>query len=322
VLDSARHWIHPSRDLPIGFDEQGSDAARHRRRGDLRHIIETELARLRECILAHQQRQPLEIQRLELLPRQDTQLIEAHGARIDIHAHGHQVPIAAQVAKRRVIFLQCRQHQRQPGRFRMIFAHAAIDGAEETIAVHVDLVFLGTDAMVDRRLAGCGTHRLVRLGQFIAQRFADRGRRADQFDRVERVAIAFEQLRRIAREAQDLVAIGRLRDAQQRLDVEGVRDDEVLAYRPLQLEDLEEVRRRQHGQTVGAVIPEFAVAAQRLEPIQQGAHLALVVLLQQRAFHLPQQVLVTDRILQAVRMMAVRELVQRYARRPVLVQQR
>jgi hypothetical protein len=142
-----------------------------------------------------------------------------------------------------------------------------------------------------------------------------------RFDLVQRVAIAFEQTHRVPVQPEDLVAIGRLQDAQERLDVECVGHDRQLGNRPLQSVDLEQVGRGQHGEPVARVVPEIAVTGQGVERRQQRPDVPCWIRAVQRRLRRLDEVTKADRILLIVRMQSMRRLVEREARRFVRGQQ-
>ena len=106
----------------------------------------------------------------------------------------------------------------------------------------------------------------LQLGQLLAQRRLDRPRHVRrQVDLLERVAIAFEQPDPFAVQREHLVAVRRLHQAQQRLDVKAVGDDDPLGHlarQPIHAQE-SRVRRRRRDPPAGATTFRGGRAASR-----------------------------------------------------------
>src|SRR5688572_15048461 len=88
------------------------------------------------------------------------------------------------------------------------------------------------------------------------------------------VAVTLEELDVPPVQAQDLVAVGRLKNAHEGLGVEAVRHDSQLGDRPLEPVDSENTGRAQHGQSVQCVIPEVVIVGQSTERSQERLDLS------------------------------------------------
>ena len=199
----------------------------------------------------------------------------------------------------------------------MVLQHRTIDFAEELLGVALDAILLHVAGAVPTHHAGFDP--AVRARGAVALRFAHgqvvqvaRHLRR-QCDLVHAVAVALEQARRMPAQRQDLIAVGRLHDAHQGLGVKAVGDDGQFFHRALQPIDAEHVRGTQHGQALGAVVPELGIVRQRVERCQQRGDVAVRVLLLQRGFQLLDQVAKAYRVLLPVGKLPVGRLVQRQA---------
>ena len=83
-------------------------------------------------------------------------------------------------------------------------------------------------------------------------------------------------------QAENLVAVGRLKDAHQGFGVEAIGHDGQLGNRPLEPVDSEHASCAQHCQSVKGVIPEVAVVRQCQERVQERPDLSPRILPQQR----------------------------------------
>jgi len=100
----------------------------------------------------------------------------------------------------------------------------------------------------------------VWLGQFTPQRLGDRPRdTGGRVDLIQGVTVTFKELDLLSAQAEDLVAVGRLKHAQQRLCVEAIGHDGQLGNRPLESVSSEQTPCTQHCQSVEGVLPEVAV---------------------------------------------------------------
>ncbi len=196
----------------------------------------------------------------------------------------------------------------------------AVDRTEKTLGFMRRRIFLYVRAMARGR-SGCrrrsvGARRALGLAGFVSRDVGDgAGNSRGRFDLVQRVAIALEQTHRVSVQPENLVAIGRLQDAQQRLDVEAVGHDRQLGNRPLQPVDFEQVGRGQHGEPVERVVPEIAVTGQGVEWCRQRPDVPRRITMVQRRLQRLDEVTKADRILLVVRMLPMRRLVEREARR-------
>jgi hypothetical protein len=111
-------------------------------------------------------------------------------------------------------------------------------------------------------------------------------------------------------DTQHLVPIGRLQDAQRRLEVEALGDHEQFAHGPLQVEDLEPVPGAQDREGLRTPAPEHGVVDQCLERREHGTYIALRIALCERSLERTQLVAVANRIAFAIRMMTMRRQVQ------------
>ena len=101
------------------------------------------------------------------------------------------------------------------------------------------------------------------LGQIFAQRLGDRPRDAlGRLDLVQGITVTLEELDLLSVQAEDLIAVGRLKDAHQGLGVEAVGHDRQFGDRPLERVHPEHALCAQHCQAVKSVIPEVAVVGQ------------------------------------------------------------
>ena len=139
--------------------------------------------------------------------------------------------------------------------------------------------------------------------------------RVVEFDLIEHIAIALEHLERVPAQTKNLVAIGRLQEAPQRLGVKGVRSDDQLGHGLGDPDGVKHIQSAKHGQTIERVVPEIRVVREGPEGLQQLSRLGLRVVPSQRRFQLFQQVPKADRVLLVVGMAPVSPLVQREKRR-------
>jgi hypothetical protein len=158
----------------------------------------------------------------------------------------------------------------------------AVDSAEESFRVAVHLILFRAVAMVNCRPSGSAVrgNGEMRLCQFLAKHLGDSPRDAlGQLDLVKGVAVAFEELDFPPVQTKDLVAVGRLEDANEGLRVEAVGRDSQLGDRPLEFVNSEYAQRAKHSQAVNGVIPEVAILGQNLERLQERLDLTRRVLL-------------------------------------------
>jgi hypothetical protein len=149
---------------------------------------------------------------------------------------------------------------------------------------------------------------------------ADRRPDAD-FDFVKGVAVALEELDLLPAKAEDLVAVGQLKDAHQRFGVEAVGHDNQLGNRPPESVNSEHAGRAQHRQSVMGVIPEVGRVGQSQKRLQERLDLMRRVLLPQRLLQRLNEVAKPNRILLVFRKVPMSRLVERDARRLMGVQE-
>src|SRR5690606_14107719 len=151
------------------------------------------------------------------------------------------------------------------------------------------------------------------------------GRRARksgrQFDLVECVAVAFEQDRLFAGEAEHVVTVGGLQDAHQRFGMKAVGGNRKLRNRSLQAVDPEHARFRERRDSVEGYPPERGVLGQFMKWAQQRRHVATGVFLGQRKLQFLDEIIEPDRVLLLVRVNTMRRLVQRQTWWLVIAQQ-
>src|SRR6185312_539017 len=121
-------------------------------------------------------------------------------------------------------------------------------------------------------------------------------------DLVDRVPVAFVQPYPLPVEAENLVAIGRLQDAQERLRMEAAGNDRQFGNRPLQPVNLEELGRSEDSQTIECMVPEFTLARESLKACQKRPRVSGGIFLPQRGLQALDEVAKPDRILLAIRM--------------------
>ena len=209
----------------------------------------------------------------------------------------------------------------------MVFEDGAIHFTEKPLAIPIDLVLpTGSAALHMHRIATftcasitLGKPGLALFGQFTAKRLFHGFRYTlGKRDFIDTVTVAFEQAHRIQRYREDLVAIGGLRNAQQRLEMHAIVSDRQLRYAALQTEHLEIVLGAEHGQSVAVEVPEVDIIDQRIERLEQRFGLIAAALLFEGVFQLSHQVLEADGVLLALGKAAMGGLVQRQARRLAL----
>ena len=133
-----------------------------------------------------------------------------------------------------------------------MFQDGAIDGAVEPRGVIVDQVRFRSFAVVHSWSAGGGSPgRNVKLFRLASRRFARHARnRRIQLDFIQRVAISFKKTDLLPADAEDLVTIGRLQNADERFEVETVRHDRELRDRALKSICAEETGRTEDSESI------------------------------------------------------------------------
>ena len=94
-----------------------------------------------------------------------------------------------------------------------------------------------------------------------------------------------------------------------------------LGDRPLESVRAEHTRRAEHGQSVTSVLPEVVIVGQRLERREERLDVTRRVRLPQRLLQRLHEVAKPDRVLLVVRMMPMRRLIEREARRRMRLQE-
>ena len=315
--DAAVAGVETARNDAVGFDQQRGDLAGGRGLGDIGEVVAAEPLRPGRLESVDQAGEPREVPRLDELPRPRAQLLEREIVRMQVDRLGRQHWIAADAAELVMMFGQRRQQQRQARGARVVLEHVGIDRAEEALGLVVPRRLFHVRAM-PRGRAQCARAVYPR-GALACRR---RRRRVDgQVDLVDRVPVTLEERGLVPIESEDVIAIGRLQDAQQRLGVETVGHHGQFGHWPLQPVGAKEARRRENGQSVQGVIPELAIGSQCLERRQQRRGFARRILALQGFGQRLRQVAKADWILLVVGVASVRRLVHGKARRLVRARQ-
>ena len=111
----------------------------------------------------------------------------------------------------------------------------------------------------------------------------------------------------------NLITVGGLQDAQQRLGVEAVGHDREFRDGPLQPVDAEHRGRAQHGEPFQRVVLEVVIIRQRLQWCDQRLHVAHPIAVAQGRDQRLDQIAEPDRILLIVRMLSMGRLLERQA---------
>src|SRR5690606_14424333 len=165
-----------------------------------------------------------------------------------------------------------------------MLGHRPIDGPEEGLGVGVDVVLADIGTLA-RRIAtvepAVESRRALALDIPVQGLVDGSGYIADQPEFLEAVPVAFEQSGALPVDSEDLVAVGGLDDAHQRLGMEAVGYYRERSDRALQAVGPEQVVRAQYRQAFGRVVPELRILGECLERGQQGSHIAPGIALQQ-----------------------------------------
>jgi hypothetical protein len=201
----------------------------------------------------------------------------------------------------------------------------SVNGAEEAFRIDAHLGFLPAVAMVHGRLGSCaaiGGDGEVRISKFLPQSICECVWHIRvQRNLVQGVTIAFEESGFLSVQTENLIAVGRLKDAHQGLEMKAVRHYDQFGDGPLQSVDPKHSSCAKHRQPVKGMIPHVAVVRQCQERVQECLDLSLRDLLQERLLQSLHKDPEPNSILLIVRTVPMRRLVERKARRVAVLKE-
>ncbi len=103
----------------------------------------------------------------------------------------------------------------------------------------------------------------MRIGQFFPQRISERARHfLMQSNLAQDVTVTFEKLGFLPVQSENMITIGRLKNAHQGFGMKAIGHNNQFGNRPLESVNPENAFRAQHRQPFIGVVPEFAVVSQ------------------------------------------------------------